>query len=578
MWYRGHCDLKGIEPIWHHMPYVRQPLTPEEEATWRAAGYTQQHFTGEMYDSRNPMPDWVDRMAAQIGLGDCGYVFYRMTTGVIMPTHSDQFNRYCQVFDVERAKVWRAVLFLEDWAPGHYFEIDGQPITDYIRGDYILWRSETPHAASNIGLTPRYTLQITGVDRSIRHRLNHGHELFWANMPMMADSLGFLGNKLRKQTWHASSGEAFMVWTGTGRIKALEELRLSDQQISQLPNGQLTIYLYEPMSLYYQGVRPNRMYYHEFSHPWDLGSIRCTELDSITRFADNHGGRLNISVRTGDYACEVLEWSYPTLDIGTHDIFLRIESTRDHPHIEAVPSTTFWCGNWRWTAHRQLIMSYLTKHPGIYSWHINCPWEVLCDNGWMDLSPLGLDDDIRQLLRTGTDRLNSGMYAIDHPGVTSHVSSVLDFAMPNGAPPRQEDQEIWRSYTDAFCAVVTETRFASPFPNVSEKTLAPMMMLRPFIVVGPAYTLSYLHDLGFKTFSEFWDEGYDRVLDPSLRLLAIFQLCDEIASMTQERRCQLLDGMRDVLTHNQEHVITLAHDRTTTFAADRMMSAIKRHR
>lgn len=161
MWYRGHVD-----PIWDqefkNLNYVRQPLTQDEETQWRAAGYTNQYFTGLMYDSRNPMPDWTQSISNKIGLKNCGFVFYKMPTGVVMPTHSDHFIRYCKVFNIEKSAVWRAIVFLEDWKPGHYFEIEDEPIFKYRAGDYILWNNDAPHAASNIGLEDRYTLQITG--------------------------------------------------------------------------------------------------------------------------------------------------------------------------------------------------------------------------------------------------------------------------------------------------------------------------------------------------------------------------------------------------------------------------------
>jgi hypothetical protein len=55
------------------------------------------------------------------------------------------------------------VIFLEDWQSGHYFEIDGTPITAWSAGDVITWRYDVPHVAANVGMTDRYTLQITGV-------------------------------------------------------------------------------------------------------------------------------------------------------------------------------------------------------------------------------------------------------------------------------------------------------------------------------------------------------------------------------------------------------------------------------
>jgi hypothetical protein len=158
---------KGFVPkIWDDeykkFDYVRQPITGEEADTWRSQGYTHETTTGKMYDSRNPMPDWVNTIANLMNLRNPGFVFYRMDTLDIMPTHVDHFNTYCRVFNKDRKEVRRAIVFLEDWKPGHYFQVDNVGVVNYKAGEYVLWAPDVPHAASNIGVEPRYTLQITG--------------------------------------------------------------------------------------------------------------------------------------------------------------------------------------------------------------------------------------------------------------------------------------------------------------------------------------------------------------------------------------------------------------------------------
>ena len=158
---------KGFVPkIWDDeykkFYYVRQPITGEEADTWRSQGYTHETTTGKMYDSRNPMPDWVNTIANLMNLRNPGFVFYRMDTLDIMPTHVDHFNTYCRVFNKDRKEVRRAIVFLEDWKPGHYFQVDNVGVVNYKAGEYVLWAPDVPHAASNIGVEPRYTLQITG--------------------------------------------------------------------------------------------------------------------------------------------------------------------------------------------------------------------------------------------------------------------------------------------------------------------------------------------------------------------------------------------------------------------------------
>jgi len=156
-----------IDPIWNdnykNFAYTKQPISQNEIDRWQSEGYTHDSFTGDMYNSKNPMPDWVDIIAEQIGLEKCGYVFYRMKTNDIMPTHIDHFEKYCEIFEVERKDVVRVAVFLEDWKSGHYFEIGKKAVTNYSAGTYVTWSCDEPHFAANIGVEDRYTLQITGI-------------------------------------------------------------------------------------------------------------------------------------------------------------------------------------------------------------------------------------------------------------------------------------------------------------------------------------------------------------------------------------------------------------------------------
>lgn len=161
MWIRGKINVCWKEE-YKFFPYTKQPLTAAELDIWRSQGYNHESFTGVMYDSRNPMPEWCQSVANSLKLKNTGFVFYKMTTNDIMPVHVDHFRRYCEVFNVPKNKVWRAIVFLEDWKSGHYFEINNNAICNYKAGEYILWHYNVPHAASNIGTENRYTLQITG--------------------------------------------------------------------------------------------------------------------------------------------------------------------------------------------------------------------------------------------------------------------------------------------------------------------------------------------------------------------------------------------------------------------------------
>ncbi len=156
-----------IEPFWgvehRFLNYQREPFNSEEDIVrWRSQGYSQSHFTGSMYDMKNVMPKWCDKFFSLFEGTNVGLSFYKMETCNILPHHRDTYNLYKKVFNiVDNLSIYRAIIFLEDWKPGHIFEIENTSISDWKAGEYVLWQYDAEHMAANLGLEPRYTAQVT---------------------------------------------------------------------------------------------------------------------------------------------------------------------------------------------------------------------------------------------------------------------------------------------------------------------------------------------------------------------------------------------------------------------------------
>lgn len=138
----------------------------ESVRRWLNQGYAEK-FTGDMCDMRRPQPSWNQRFIdiyTEIGWKDIGTSYYRMNTGTVLPTHQDLYLRYIQLFQLhgQEHRIRRAVIFLENWKPGHYAEYNDTPKVNWHAGDVVEWQYDLPHMAANLGLEPRYTLQITG--------------------------------------------------------------------------------------------------------------------------------------------------------------------------------------------------------------------------------------------------------------------------------------------------------------------------------------------------------------------------------------------------------------------------------
>ena len=160
-----------IRPFWdtsyQQLDYTKEPFNnPQDSERWLAMGFAD-NFVGAMCDMRKTQPNWNQQIIAQVeeslGWQDVCTSYYRMDPGTILPYHQDTYKRYIEIFKLDNPQnVHRAIVFLEDWASGHYLEVDNEPVVKWCAGDVVTWWYDTPHLAANMGTTPRYTLQITG--------------------------------------------------------------------------------------------------------------------------------------------------------------------------------------------------------------------------------------------------------------------------------------------------------------------------------------------------------------------------------------------------------------------------------
>jgi hypothetical protein len=149
------------------LEYLNETFNDAESVErWLALGYPNK-FTGDMCDMRSAQPSWnrtIIKVFDQIGWQNIGTSYYRMMPGTILPTHQDLYKKYIDIFGLQGQEhtIRRAVIFLQDWQPGHYLEAMNEPVVKWQAGDVVEWCYDTPHMAANMGSVPRYTLQVTG--------------------------------------------------------------------------------------------------------------------------------------------------------------------------------------------------------------------------------------------------------------------------------------------------------------------------------------------------------------------------------------------------------------------------------
>jgi hypothetical protein len=161
-YYLGHID-----PWWddHFKTFTYEYLPHKDQnmvAEWESQGYKNLHLNGAIHNLNDSQ--YAQRFFQQFPWTNQGAALFKMSTGDITPNHKDHYITYKRVFNInDPSNIWRAIVFMEDWKSGHYFEIDDKPVVSWKRGDYVSWNYDIKHMAFNMGVDPRYTLQVTGI-------------------------------------------------------------------------------------------------------------------------------------------------------------------------------------------------------------------------------------------------------------------------------------------------------------------------------------------------------------------------------------------------------------------------------
>jgi hypothetical protein len=108
--------------------------------------------------------------------------------------------------------------------------------------------------------------------------------------------------------------------------------------------------------------------------------------------------------------------------------------------------------------------------------------------------------------------------------------------------------------------VITETVAEYPYPYYSEKTWRAMFTGRPFMMVNARYSLKKLQELGFETFSDWWDESYDEKESAADRIASMVLTLKSLAGLSKKELRELNQDMLPVIQHNQNHLIKFASD------------------
>jgi hypothetical protein len=106
-------------------------------------------------------------------------------------------------------------------------------------------------------------------------------------------------------------------------------------------------------------------------------------------------------------------------------------------------------------------------------------------------------------------------------------------------------------YRDILIDIVVESHVNGNTFFPTEKTVRPMLLGKPFLAFASADYLAYLRQMGFRTFSDFWDEDYDGY-EGGERLIRMLTTIDTISSLSNTQRETMFWDMQYTLQHNRK--------------------------
>ena len=178
----------------------------------------------------------------------------------------------------------------------------------------------------------------------------------------------------------------------------------------------------------------------------------------------------------------------------------------------------------------------------------------LLDSGYVSYSHHCPDDGAFD------DNLRKGVpeYEFDPAYINEAIANIkqipelrIDFAgqnIPNQSMLLSPMTELMKS----FVFLVTETCFFKTKTHLTEKIFKPIVLRMPFVLAGCAHNLEYLRSYGFRTFGDYWDESYDTIEDPVLRIEAIAQVIKTVNKLSTQQQMTMLLDMQPVLEHNYQ--------------------------
>lgn len=195
--------------------------------------------------------------------------------------------------------------------------------------------------------------------------------------------------------------------------------------------------------------------------------------------------------------------------------------------------------NRRYREQRLLFLMELYKRDLLKDFHIS----------FSETQPEGNDTFHRSATELN-HKHNIGLTVNQIDELSSKLPLVLDTPDFSKFPMESSVSDTIKFYSDSLIHVIAETNFYTNIIHITEKTMKPIMYKQPFIFVGPARSIKYLKDLGFKTFSDLWDESYDDEEDHNKRMNMVLDLLERLNNLSDKDKLNISRICSSIVNYN----------------------------
>lgn len=340
-----------------------------------------------------------------------------------------------------------------------------------------------------------------------------------------------------------------------GDTKSLDQINFSERELARIAKFGLHVFYFEPLFLCNQ----------DLSWPWMQQSIfpQVPELDLLQKVSK----KLIYESRVVAYICEdkLSEYflrndRFTDIEIkpfNTHLLYVlrQIVPSVQSPLIEGIGNRLL-CLNFRYESVREILVAYI-RGKGYHQkamlsyYHLHQEHEFIRR---LPFDPTKMQQwpTIKAGIELMQPELPFYVEANNPKAVRADAEPVPDMNMQSNFKVFNQHQWLKKSFINLIC----ESRPFSPRGEISEKTIDAIQHGRPFILMAAPMTLQSLKELGFKTFSDIWDESYDHEEDHLKRCEKILTVIDYIFSLSEDNLKMICQQVQDRLDHNRTVLYT----------------------